>query len=383
MKRKLRRGLMVLLALIFVGSLGMVIYRTMEYKEGEEIYAEAAELVQLPDLSDLPDPVLEETEETEETDAPVYVDPYADALRNMDFAALREVNSDVLGWILIPNTVISYPLVQGDDNQYYLKHTWKKWTSAVGAIFLEYQNSPDFSDFNTIIYGHRMNNGSMFASLKNYKKQSYWAAHPYVYITDDNGSHKYEIFAAYEVSTAGTTYQIGFSGDASKQAFLDYCLGQSVIDTGITPTVHDKILTLSTCTGNGHATRWVVQARLKGVAPSDSAAEAAGSQEETTPPEESAPVETTPEETVPSTEPPQTPTQPQDQGAGEAPSAAVDPQAPVNGAQTQDPSQSAGTAQAPQETEQAEEAGSTEDAPPEPEGNEQAEPILPSPEVTA
>ena len=123
MKRKLRRGLMVLLALIFVGSLGMVIYRTMEYKEGEEIYAEAAELVQLPDLSDLPDPVLEETEETEETDAPVYVDPYADALRNMDFAALREVNSDVLGWILIPNTVISYPLVQGDDNQYYLKHT--------------------------------------------------------------------------------------------------------------------------------------------------------------------------------------------------------------------------------------------------------------------
>ena len=111
MKRKIRRGLMVLLALIFVGSLGMVIYRTMEYKEGEEIYAEAAELVQLPDLSDLPDPVLEETEETEETDAPVYVDPYADALRNMDFAALREVNSDVLGWILIPNTVISLSLI--------------------------------------------------------------------------------------------------------------------------------------------------------------------------------------------------------------------------------------------------------------------------------
>ena len=94
-------------------------------------------------------------------------------------------------------------------------------------------------------------------------------------------------------------------------------------------------------------------------------------------------METTPEETVPSAEPPQTPTQPQDQGAGEAPSAAVDPQEPVNGAQTQDSSQSAGTAQTPQETEQAEEAGSTEDAPPEPEGNEQEEPILPSKEETA
>ena len=175
MKRTLRRGLIILLALVFAGSLGMVIYRGIEYKEGQETYEEAAELVQLPDLSDLPEPTPEEPEES----APVYVDPYADALRNMDFAALQEVNSDVLGWILIPNTVISYPLVQGNNNQYYLNHTWKKWTSVVGAIFLECQNSPDFSDFNTVIYGHRMNNGSMFASLKNYKKQSYWASHPY------------------------------------------------------------------------------------------------------------------------------------------------------------------------------------------------------------
>lgn len=94
-------------------------------------------------------------------------------------------------------------------------------------------------------------------------------------------------------------------------------------------------------------------------------------------------METTPEETVPSAEPPQTPSQPQDQGAGEAPSTAVDPQEPVNGAQTQDSSQSAGTAQTPQETEQTEEAGSAEDAPPAPEGDEQEEPILPSAEETA
>ena len=161
--------------------------------------------------------------------------------------------------------------MQGDDNEYYLNHTWKKWTSVVGAIFMEYANSPDLSNFNTIIYGHRMNNGSMFASLKYYKDLSYWKAHPYVYITDDNGSHRYEIFAAYEVSVEGDTYRLGFSSDASKQSFIDYCLSQSVIDTGITPTIYDRILTLSTCTGNGHATRWVVQAVLKGEAPSDAA----------------------------------------------------------------------------------------------------------------
>ena len=295
MKKKLRILGMLVLAAVFVGSLTMVILRSLDYRRGEEAYAEAESLVQLPDLSGLEIP--EPAEPGDEPEQEVYIDPYADALRNMDFTALREVNDDVLGWILIPNTVISYPLLQGEDNQYYLNHTWKKWTSAVGAIFMDSQNNPNLTDFNTIVYGHRMNNGSMFASLKNYKKQSYWQAHPCVYITGDHGSYKYDIFAAYEVSTQGITYQLGFSGEADKQEFLDGCMAQSVIDTGIVPTVHDRILTLSTCTGNGHATRWVVQAVLRCEAPAESQAE------ETVPADsqsaQTAPVETVPEETAP------------------------------------------------------------------------------------
>ena len=271
LRKKVRIAVIVLLALVFTVSLAMFVRQSLTYRAGQETYAEAEELVGLPDLEELLPPV-EEPEETEpeetatsaEEPAPVVEDPYARTLQSMDFTALREVNSDVLGWIVIPGTVISYPLVQGADNQYYLKHTWKKQASAVGAIFLEYQNSPDLSDFNTIIYGHRMNNGSMFASLKEYKKQSWWKDHPCVYITDDNGSHTYEIFAAYEVSTSGAAYQLGFPNEESRQAFLDDCVSRSVIDTGIAPTVRDQILTLSTCTGNGHATRWVVQARLSG-----------------------------------------------------------------------------------------------------------------------
>jgi sortase B len=83
-----------------------------------------------------------------------------------------------------------------------------------------------------------------------------------VYIFDGENCDRYDIFAAYEVSTAGDTYQLGFADDASRQSYIDYCLGKSVIDTGVTPTTSDHILTLSTCTGNGHATRWVVQAVL-------------------------------------------------------------------------------------------------------------------------
>jgi hypothetical protein len=79
-----------------------------------------------------------------------------------------------LGWILIPDSPISYPMVQGNNNSYYLKRTWRGNSSVVGAIFLDAQCDDDFSDFNTIIYGHRMNNGSMFAGLAKYKNYSYY-----------------------------------------------------------------------------------------------------------------------------------------------------------------------------------------------------------------
>lgn len=266
MKKLGKRGIVILaLAAVLLVSGGMVVRRLVEYRLGDQEYEEAQELVQLPDLDTIPQP--DESQEEPQEEQPVYVDPYADALAAMDFSALREVNSDVLGWILIPGTNLSYPLLQGDDNQYYLNHTWRKSYNSVGAIFMECRNSADLSDFNTIIYGHRMNNRSMFGILHQYSSQSYWKAHPYIYITDDNGSHRYQVFAAYEVSTSGAAYQISFSGDASKQAFLDECLSQSVIDTGVTPHVYDKILTLSTCTGDGHATRWVVQAVLPGTPP--------------------------------------------------------------------------------------------------------------------
>lgn len=267
--KKVRRILIALLAVVFVGSAVVLIRQMIQYREGAATYSEAEELAGLPDFTE------EAAVASASASAPgtVYVDPYADALAAMDFSALREVNGDVLGWILIPGTRISYPLVQGPDNQYYLTHTWKKQSSVVGAVFLEYSNSRDLSDFNTLIYGHRMNDGSMFAGLKYYKQRSYYKNHPAVYITDDGGTQKYDIFAAYEVSTQGDTYRIGQQSDSTKQTYIDYCLAQSLYDTGVVPTVDDRIVTLSTCTGNGHATRWVVQARLQGAAESESSSE--------------------------------------------------------------------------------------------------------------
>lgn len=282
--KKLRRALAVLLCVVFLGSAAVLGYRAMQYQEGDKAYAEAEQLVELPDLpeptelQELPEPTpqqpveqnplpeesgLSEESAPEVEQKPVYVDHYADELASMDFAALREVNDEVLGWILIPWTRVSYPLMQAEDNEYYLNHTWRNTRSSVGSIFMECRNESDLSDDNTIIYGHRMNNGSMFASLKNYKKQSYWQEHPKVYIMDDNGMHTYEIFSAYEAGVEQDTYRLLFADDAEKQAFLDFCVGQSVVETGVVPAVEDRILTLSTCTGRGYDTRWVVQAVLR------------------------------------------------------------------------------------------------------------------------
>ena len=123
--------------------------------------------------------------------------------------------------------------------------------------------SADFSGFNTIVYGHRMNNGSMFAARKHYKKQDFLQAHPQVYVTNASGTHAYRIYAAYEAALDGTAYYSVFSDETIKKTFIDEGVSLSVIRTGAVPTVNDHILTLSTCTGNGHATRWVVQAVME------------------------------------------------------------------------------------------------------------------------
>ena len=258
MNKGSRTFLAVLLALVLTGSAGMFLRQTVQLQTAEESYAQAEAMAVPPDIEML----LIEEPKSPVPAAPV--DEHAARLLEVDIGALQAVNEEVLGWLEIPGTAVSYPLMQGPDNQYYLEHTWDRELSAAGAIFLESQCNSDLSGFNTVVYGHRMRDGSMFGPLKHYKEQSYWEEHPFAYVTDGQVCRRYEVFAAYEVSVTGTAYQLGFPGEEDRQAFLDDCTTRSVIETGVRPTVHDQILTLSTCTGKGHATRWVVQARLPG-----------------------------------------------------------------------------------------------------------------------
>ncbi|MEG2421567.1 MAG: class B sortase [Oscillospiraceae bacterium] len=276
MNKTVRRALLGILLVIFVVSAGVAGYKFYQYREGERTYAGAAELMDLPSLPPLPEktptPTPTETPETAETPDPTprptpTPDPYAELLRNMDFTALNGVNEEVTGWILIPNTPLSYPLLQGSDNEYYLNHTYKKTNSSVGAIFLDYRCNADLSDFNTIIYGHRMSNNAMFAPLRHYKTQSYVDQHPDIYLMRTEGVYRYTVFAAYEGSETGESYRLGLQKAASKQAFLDSALAASLIQSAATPTAEDRVLTLSTCVMGDGAKRMIVQAVLSEFVP--------------------------------------------------------------------------------------------------------------------
>ena len=248
MNSNLRKILPLILCAILLFCCGLGGYQWYQKQKSDQVYERAKEVVSL----EQPPPTPKVESEG---------DPYVELVQEIDLPALQAMNEDVIGWILIPDTPISYPLMYSGDNSYYLERTWDQQYNAGGSIFLEQYNAPDLSDFNTIVYGHRMRNDSMFGSLKYYNENSYWSEHPYVYIYNEMGAFRYEIFSAYEASVTGKTYRLELNDPEDRQSFLDACTGWSVIDTGVVPTVDDQILTLSTCTGKGYDTRWVVQAK--------------------------------------------------------------------------------------------------------------------------
>lgn len=181
-------------------------------------------------------------------------------MQRIDLTSLQNINEDAVGWIEIPGTVLSYPLVHTSDNIYYLTHTFRREENKSGSIFIETSNKADFSDLHTIIYGHNMKNGSMFAGLKNYKKQSYYEAHPYIYIDLADGSHCYQIFSCHEAAVTDVTFTIGYAADDVYASFLSSIKDASLYDTGVDVGTGDSVITLSTCTNDGKD-RFVVHAK--------------------------------------------------------------------------------------------------------------------------
>ena len=161
-----------------------------------------------------------------------------------DWTSLQAENPDIIAWIYIPDCNISFPVVQGDDNDYYLKHTTKHEYNERGAIFLDCNASSDFVDDNSIVYGHSVEGGGMFTDIKNYSDQTFFDGHPVFYLLTRSGNYECDVFT-YAKSNDGSVYYTTSFGDY-KEDTLNQMKSQALYFNDIDAT--DKtLLTLSTC----------------------------------------------------------------------------------------------------------------------------------------
>lgn len=224
-----------------------------EYKAGTDEYSKIQDMVV---VEKDPDEV-EEKQWVSTSDNKVWVSPL-----EIDHAQLKAINEDYVGWLYveaIPD--ISYPVVQGDDNSYYLHKTFEKADNFAGTVFIDSGNTDGIDSCNVIAYGHNMKNGSMFGQLKSFKDAEVMNTSHYIWFLTEEGAYKYEIFAAYTAEVDSNTYTL-FKGPG--QELADYALEMQAKDeSGVNYTggfdVKDNLLTLSTCTGDS-STRYVVQA---------------------------------------------------------------------------------------------------------------------------
>lgn len=180
----------------------------------------------------------------------------------VDMGALLALNPDAIGWIRFDQPdIIDYPLVQGRDNQHYLNHTFQGTFNKVGAIFIHFENDRYFNDRNTFIFGHNMNNGSMFGELMQYRNREFYEQHPYFYIyTLDQRRLTYRVFVAAIVDDQTRTYDLIWGPDEYFADYLEFIQGTSLYNTGTQVDASSRIVTLSTCTNVRDVERFVLHA---------------------------------------------------------------------------------------------------------------------------
>lgn len=175
--------------------------------------------------------------------------------------ALQAEYPELAAWITIPNTVVDYPVMQGEDNQKYLDHMPDGTQNTVGSIFMDCRNALD--DQHLILYGHNVGKGTMFGSLKKYRDEAYYAERPQFTLVTADKVYLCEIFSVRTVNAYDSgVYRTEFSDEEDFAAYAAQCKEDSLYEIPVTPGPGDEIITLSTCTGGERTARFVVQARV-------------------------------------------------------------------------------------------------------------------------
>ena len=241
MKKALSSILFVIFLSIFLYS-GYRLYLIFsEYHRGTSSYKETAS--QYVSQSPLP-PQKEGEQETGEEEDPLT--PPGLCPIQVDFGALRAENPDIKGWLYMEDSVINYPVLQGATNDTYLRHLPDGSYNTAGSLFIDSACRADLTDLTTIIYGHNMHNGSMFAVLESYKKQSFYDSHPIMWYLTPEGTFRLDILAGFIESAEHPLYSL-YETKEELDGFLDYALPRSDFRTRCQETHPERIFILSTC----------------------------------------------------------------------------------------------------------------------------------------
>lgn len=228
-RRRLRRVLMLILAAVFLVSLGVLVGFKLQEWQRQSFYDSAAERFTDPTTTEQPAP---ETPPIE-----------------VDFEALLAVNPDIQGWIYCADTPIDYPVLYSENNDTYLRRDYEGNYSNAGSIFLEALNQPGFADSNTIVYGHNMRDGSMFAVLKEWADPAFAEAHQDFWLLTPEQNYKVQVFSAHDANALDSSVYSIFQGPS---ALLNEYLANMAALSDFTPhgqlPADGKYLLLSTCT---------------------------------------------------------------------------------------------------------------------------------------
>lgn len=257
---------MILLLVVFLGSVGVIGAVLYQYRQIDKLYDAAvvqytkqqpeqspqepgasAAAVHMQEAATVP--------EAEQVVAPITV----------DFAGLQAVNPEVVGWLYCEGTSINFPVMQGDNDDYYLTHSYDGAYNISGSIFVEEANSPGFTDPNTVIYGHNMKNEAMFADLDDWAEQSYFDAHPVMWLLTPQRDYRIELFSGYTTSAYSDTYLLFPETGAEFNAYLQRAAELSDFQSEVTLDEDGRYVLLSTCAYVFDNARFVLHGKLVGV----------------------------------------------------------------------------------------------------------------------
>ena len=242
----------VAIIVVLISSVSLILI-AMDYRSADKEYKSLLE----DDIAVMnEEPITEKDNEIIESGKFVPDKDIVDSLSN-----LKEKNGDMVGWIDFDQADISYPIVRGDDNKYYLTHTFLKSENKAGAIFMETENHEDLLDFHTIVYGHNLKNGSMFGKLKRYNDKEFYDKHSCFTIYQEDAAFRYQIFSIHNIPYTDKIYTVWYDNQNDFEDFIKRLNKQSFYDTGVTATRDDRIMTLSTCTASEEK-RLVIHAKL-------------------------------------------------------------------------------------------------------------------------